>query len=325
MDCFFLILFALDISAQETSLKAGMTIRSSMKIRKAVYALPVSEKNNDPVIEISGNNITIDFNGAVLKGNSATQSPDQFSGICILIKDAKNVTIKNLTAKGYKIALLAKGVGKLIIENCDFSYNYRPRLNSTQEKEDISDWMSYHQNEKDEWMRYGAAIYLRNCNNATIRNSKITNCQNALMMTECDSAMVYNNDFSFNSGIGLAMYRCNDNKVLYNKLAFNVRGYSHGVYNRGQDSAGILVYEQSNRNLFYKNLATHSGDGFFYGQDKQPWIVVPEGAMTIYSSKTIFPMHLPMALKLHSAGTKLSTTAFSNVIMVFGVVTASTR
>jgi parallel beta-helix repeat protein len=136
-------------------------------------------------------------------------------------------------------------------------------LNSTQEKEDISDWMSYHQNEKDEWMRYGAAVYLSKSNNAVIRNSKITNGQNAMMMTECDSAMVYNNDFSFNSGIGIAMYRCNDNKVLYNKLAFNVRGYSHGVYNRGQDSAGILVYEQSNRNLFYKNLATHNGDGFF--------------------------------------------------------------
>ena len=44
---------------------------------------------------------------------------------------------------------------------------------------------------------------------------------------------------------------------------FNVRGYSHGVYNRGQDSAGILVYEQSSNNLFYKNNVTHGGDGFF--------------------------------------------------------------
>jgi len=35
------------------------------------------------------------------------------------------------------------------------------------------------------------------------------------------------------------------------------------VYSRGQDSAGILVYEQSTNNLFYKNSVTHSGDGFF--------------------------------------------------------------
>ena len=31
------------------------------------------------------------------------------------------------------------------------------------DREDLSDWMSYHQNEKDEWLRYGAGISLRRC------------------------------------------------------------------------------------------------------------------------------------------------------------------
>jgi hypothetical protein len=35
------------------------------------------------------------------------------------------------------------------------------------------------------------------------------------------------------------------------------------VYNRGQDSTGILIYEQSHRNVFAYNSATHGGDGFF--------------------------------------------------------------
>ena len=159
--------------------------------------------------------------------------------------------------------MLARNVEKLTLDNCDLSYNYRQHLNSTQEKEDISDWMSYHHNEKDEWLRYGAAIYLRNCNSAIITNCKVTGGQNALMMMECNNGKIYNNDFSFNSGIGIGMYRCNGNEVSYNKINFNVRGYSHGVYNRGQDSAGILVYEQSNQNIFYKNSVTHGGDGFF--------------------------------------------------------------
>lgn len=59
----------------------------------------------------------------------------------------------------------------IFLENCDFSYNYRPYLNSTPEKEDISDWMSYHHNEKDEWLRYGVAFYLRVCDNAVIEVS----------------------------------------------------------------------------------------------------------------------------------------------------------
>ncbi|MFN2457462.1 MAG: right-handed parallel beta-helix repeat-containing protein [Chitinophagaceae bacterium] len=248
---------------REMALTKSMVIKKSVKIKKTTYKLSASENLALPVIRITGNNVIVDFNNAALQGIHSPLQPDKFTGVAIIVENGKNITIKNLSAKGYKIAVLAKNVQGLTIENCDFSYNYRPHLNSTREKEDISDWMSYHQNEKDEWLRYGAAMYLRNCNNATVRNCKVTGGQNALMMVESSDGMIYNNDFSFNSGIGLGMYRCNRNKVLYNKINFNVRGYSHGVYNRGQDSAGILVYEQSNNNLFYRNSVTHGGDGFF--------------------------------------------------------------
>ena len=83
------------------------------------------------------------------------------------------------------------------------------------------------------------------------------------MMMECNDGLFYNNEINFNSGIGMGLYRSNRNRIMHNKLDWNVRGYSHGFYSRGQDSAGILVYEQSNENIFAHNSATHSGDGFF--------------------------------------------------------------
>lgn len=250
------------LSAQ-TALNRGMTITKSVKIKRGIYTLNGFDNLNKAAILVCGDNITIDFNKAVLKGSGGKKYPNEFYGVAILLTGGKNITLKNLKATGYKVALLAYNVDGLKIENCDFSYNYRQHLNSTQEKEDISDWMSYHQNEKNEWLRYGAAIYLRGCNSAVISGNKVTGGQNALLMTECNLATIYSNDFSFNSGIGIGFYRSSNNKVLHNRLNFNVRGYSHGIYNRGQDSAGILVYEQSNSNLFYKNSVTHSGDGFF--------------------------------------------------------------
>jgi parallel beta-helix repeat protein len=258
----FLSLLFIGATAQIT-VKRGMTISRSAKVKKGNYLLAGYQDLQQAVIVIEGNDLTVDFNGVLLMGSSNTQSPDGFYGVAVLIKGGKNITIKNLTARGYKVALLARNVEGLKIENCDFSYNYRPRLNSTPEKEDISDWMSYHRNGGDEWLRYGAAIYLKGCNNAIISGNKVTGGQNALLMTECNLATIYNNDFSFNSGIGMGFYRSSHNKVLHNRVNFNVRGYSHGIYNRGQDSAGFLVYEQSSNNLFYKNSATHSGDGFF--------------------------------------------------------------
>lgn len=252
------------MTPKEKPLKEGMVITENTRIKKGVYKLDAFQNLDQPVILIEGYDITVDFNNATLQGSNTKKNPDEFFGVAVIISPRSNkVTIKNLKAKGYKVALFAKDVPSLTVENCDFSYNYRQHLNSTQEKEDISDWMSYHHNENDEWLRYGAAMYLRNCNMPIIRNCKITGGQNALMMTNCNDGLIVNNEFSFNSGIGIGMYRCSYNDVAYNKIDFNVRGYSDGVYNRGQDSAGILVYEQSNNNLFYRNSVTHSGDGFF--------------------------------------------------------------
>ena len=71
-------------------------------------------------------------------------------------------------------------------------------MQSIREREDFSDWLSYHHNDKDEWMRYGAAFYLKNCRAATVKGCRATAKQNALLMTGCDEATVYNNFFHFN-------------------------------------------------------------------------------------------------------------------------------
>jgi parallel beta-helix repeat protein len=252
----------MSVNAQRLTLRKQTRIHHSVTVRKAVYFLE-GNSLEQPVIIISGTNIVVDFNGAVLVGSPSRIRPDAFLGLAIHIAGGKNITIRNLTAKGYKVAIRADSTYGLKLENCDLSYNYRQHLNSSQQKEDISDWLSYHHNEQDQWLRYGAGIYLKNCEGATIRQCRVSNGQNGLLMRNCDSCLIYNNDLSFNSGVGLGMYHCNGNKVLYNKINFNVRGYSDGVYNRGQDSGGILVYEQSSNNLFYKNAVTHSGDGFF--------------------------------------------------------------
>ena len=257
------VLFSSYGISQEKLLTKGLQITRSVKIKKQTYRLDAYPSLEQNTITIEGNNITVDFNNSILRGSNTKKNPDEFFGVAIFIKGGKNITIKNLKARGYKIALLARNVSNLIIENCDLSYNYRQHLNSTQEKEDISDWLSHHQNEKDEWLRFGAAMYLSHCDSMIIRNTKVTGGQNALMMTNCNYGRIYNNDFSFNSGLGIGMYRSSFNEIAYNKINFNVRGYSHGVYNRGQDSAGILIYEQSNSNYFYKNSVTHGGDGFF--------------------------------------------------------------
>ena len=259
----FSFLFLFSCTNKEIELKSGMTINRSVIIKPGEYVLNAAEDLSTPVITIEGKNIVVDFNGAILKGSNQFDLPNEFKGLGILVKNAENVKIINAVVRGYKVGLIAEGTDSLKIEDSNFSYNYRQKLKSTFEKENIDDWMSYHHNENDEWLRYGAAIYLKNCDNAIVKNVTVTGGQNGLMMTNCNHGLFYNNNISFNSAIGIGLYRSSHNHLMHNKLDWNIRGFSFENYNRGQDSAGILAYEQSSNNLFAYNSATHSGDGLF--------------------------------------------------------------
>jgi parallel beta-helix repeat protein len=247
---------------KEITLQQGDTITQSVTIQRGTYYLN-GRDSLLPSIYVKGDNITIDFNGSTLCGNKNDETPDLFSGTAILVKKGARVVIKNAIIKGFKVGIMAQETDQLEITGCDLSYNFRSRLKSGRLKEDLSDWMSYHHNENNEWLRFGAGIYLDHCTNASITNNKITNGQCALMMTGSDNGRIYHNDFSFNSAVGVGMYRSNYNQLLYNKIDWNVRGYSFGYYYRGQDSGGILAFTQSSNNVFAHNSVTHSGDGFF--------------------------------------------------------------
>ena len=181
----------------------------------------------------------------------------------MLVDGGEHVTIRNARIRGYKVAVLARRVRGLTLDGNDVSRNWKAHLYSGIEHESFTDWMSYHHNEHDEWLRYGAGFYLADVDGARIRGNRAVQGQNGLMATRSRALRIWNNEFSFLSGIGIGLYRTSDSTIMHNRLDWCVRGYSDGFYNRGQDSAGLLMYEQSSRNVVAYNSVTHGGDGLF--------------------------------------------------------------
>lgn len=254
---------AVTLVAEEIELSKGLVIEASATVKKGTYVVPSrSETGQVAAITIRGKGITVDFQGATLAGSGPDTPPDQRRGIGIRV-DGENVTIKNAKIRGYKVGLVAWKVKGLKLEDCDVSYNWKQRLLSDREREDAADWMSFHKNDDHEWLRYGAGAYLSECDSFEVKGLTATGGQCGLMLDKSNGGKVWNCDVQFMSGVGLGLYASSDNKVMHNRFDWCVRGYSHGIYNRGQDSTGILVYEQSNNNVFAYNSATHGGDGFF--------------------------------------------------------------
>ncbi len=219
--------------------------------------------DNDGVVHIKGNDITVDFGGASLIGAPEVWQPNQYLGTGILIS-GKNITLKNAKVRGYKVGIHAVEAPGLVIDNVDVSGNYQQKLESTRRLEVGSDWLRPHNNDHYEWMKnYGAGIYVERSDNVTIRNVRAHRGQNGIILDRVHDSKIYGNDCSFLSGWGLALWRSSRNLITRNAFDFCIRGYSHGIYNRGQDSAGILMFEQCNENVIAENSATHCGDGLF--------------------------------------------------------------
>ena len=225
----------------------------------------IEDAKGDGVIQIGAPDIRVEFApGAVLRGSPKDRRPDEYKGYGIRLNGHANVTIVGARVSGYWCGLWATKADGLVLDGVDASDNRRAYLRSTPIAEDGADWLFPHNNDKNEWLtEYAAAIYVEDSDKITVCNSRVYHGQNALCLDRVTGSKIYDNDFSFNSGWGVAMWRCERNVVSRNAIDLCVRGYSHKVYNRGQDSAGILMFEQNNENVIAENSATHGGDCLF--------------------------------------------------------------
>src|SRR5688572_17888557 len=254
-----------EIAAQHPAVapRAGLVITRSVRVVPGTYRLNAPASVDSSLIVIRGDDIIVDFAGVTLVGAPSGANPDAGIGVAILVDGGRNVHIANARIRGYKVGILARGTRGLTLAGNDLSDNWKPRLFSLVEHESLVDWLSFHRNEKDEWLRFGAAAYLSDVRGGEIRGNRAERGMNGILLVRSDSLRVWNNVVSFNSGIGFGLYRSSDNYIAHNHADYNVRGYSHGYYRRGQDSAALLMYEQSCRNVVAYNSMTHSGDGLF--------------------------------------------------------------
>jgi hypothetical protein len=242
---------------------SGMTVTESVRIEAGTYDARGADSLDEALIVVRGSGVTLDLTGVHLRGIPVEADPDGATGVAVLVDGGSDVTIRGGAIRGYRFGILARDVEGLHIVGVDLSYSWKPRLFSQVGHESLVDWLSYHDNEERQWMRFGAAIYLERVRGGVIRDNRAVQGMNGLLASYSDDVHVESNDFSYNSGLGVGLYQANRNVIVRNLLDYNVRGYSEGFYQRGQDSAGILLYAQSSDNVIAYNSATHSGDGFF--------------------------------------------------------------
>lgn len=249
--------------------RPGLVITRSVRIAPGVYRWRASAHPDSALLTVRGSGLTVDLRGVTLVGTPPDSAPDAAQGTALFIDGGERVTVRGLTARGYRFGIHARRVRDLRLEDNTLSFSWKPRLFSVVEHESLADWLSFHKNDHGEWKRFGAGLYLEQVVGGALRRNTVRQSMNGLLLTHSDSLSIRDNDFSFNSGLGIGMYRSSWHTIVHNRADYNVRGSSTGFYQRGQDSAALLMFEQCSHNVVAYNSMTHSGDGLFLWAGQQ--------------------------------------------------------
>lgn len=223
-------------------------ICSNTTLQPGVYLLPEG-------LQIAADGVTLDGNGATLVGTGRR-------GAGVTVAGHRGVTIRNLRLREYAHGIVARDAADLTLAHS--------QVTSTAELPANTDFLDIWRSADDP---YGAGILLERVSRATLLDNDLQHQMNGLLTYSCRELTVRANNCSHNSGFGIHLFETCDSVFEDNWADFCNRYHPrdpHGPVagvgasgHMGADSAGFVIVNRSCRNVFRRNAARCSGDGFF--------------------------------------------------------------
>jgi parallel beta-helix repeat protein len=212
---------------------------------------------NDLVIEkgatlnarliVRASQVTIDGQGATLQGSGVVddlKSLEQ-ADTGILVEGCANVTIRNLTVRGFATGLVVRDGEALLVEDCDFSDNYH--------------------NPKHGWgeLPPRGGLLLERTRRSVLRHNKANRVWDGLHLIDSEDNLVEDNDFSHCSNTCAKLWKSSRNRFLRNNLSYGIRIDRAAGEVHARDSTSVLIESGSDDNHWFRNDITQGGDGIF--------------------------------------------------------------
>jgi parallel beta-helix repeat protein len=243
--------------AQGAPRPAQVPIVDDLVITQSVELLPgvynVEDVNEDGLIIIAGDDITLDGSGVFINGLD-------FGGYGIVMDGHTGLALHNFDIRGFCYGVRIQNAQDVLVEDSNLSGNY---------KDTTSSWLDINVS----WGYYGGGILFENVYSSTVQSNTLTNQSTGVeLFGSHDNTILSNtissgpegNETGQNSCWGVRLHSSTHNLIQDNEADYVDReryGLSSG------DSAGVLLVVGSHENEVTGNSFTHSGDGFFIGNE----------------------------------------------------------
>lgn len=218
----------------------AMHIEQDTRFKPGVYYVPNG-------LDILEDGITLDGGGALLVGKAR-------NGNAVRLHGRQQVTIKNLRVAEFKIGIEARHCNHITIQGCQIRCTAEIPANTIF----LDVWRNCERT-------YGGAILLEHVRDSQVLDCDLQHQMNGLHTYHCQALMVRGCNASYNSGWGFHLYETSDSVFEDNYADYCCRYQPRGTNqgHLGADAAGFLIVHNSCRNIFRRNYARLSGDGFF--------------------------------------------------------------
>ncbi len=191
--------------------------------------------------------MVIDGQGACLVGpgdGGGTQGLAQ-AGVGIHAVGCRNVVLRNLRVRGFRLALWLEDCEGWSIECCDFSDNFTDPDFGWGEQEP------------------GGGLLLERVRWTVVRECRAQRVWDGIHLRGCSDNLILRNDFSHCTNVCAKLWDSSRNLFLENDVSYGIRIDRAAGEVHARDSSSVLIESGSNHNLWYRNRAVGGGDGFF--------------------------------------------------------------
>lgn len=218
-----------------------LVITSNTRLAPGVYR--VRDAQEDGVIKVEADNITLDGTGVTIVGES-------FRGYGVVSNGHTGLVLRNFNISGFNYGVSISNSTNVLIEKSNISGN---------RKDTTTGFLNIALGEV-----YGGGVLFKHVGHSTVRDNTLTNQSTGVELIDSDRNSVLGNSISSaggesvqNSCFGVRL-ESSDENLLRGNIADYVDRVRYGL--GSGDSAGFLR-SASHHNRLVSNSFTHGGDG----------------------------------------------------------------
>lgn len=179
---------------------------------------------------------------------------DRYKGFGLLLSNCSDITINNCQIQNFYYGIYAINCQNIKILDCDLKFNFNKR--------NVGWIIAKDPKYNGDFFGFGGGVYFRDVLGGSIYHNQLGDQFNGIDLISSQDVEILENNIVNVSNYGVHLWNSSLNFIKGNDLRYAIR-FTPQFKKDTADSVGVLIEENSNRNMVWDNDLRYCGDGLY--------------------------------------------------------------